>query len=523
MKRIEIYLDESGEIQEVGRPMNVTGIVTVAPNDGASDQFHRWLYSKVSNADLLAGFCDGGSIKITRTATPHLHLPKRPQNGELAEHKANILKFIGHANDTAKETGVELGAFSLVFPCNAKKPWHSPAGWVDQLLDRSYLERVKDALELLFFECPWLLAHLHSECEVALDLPTRSVSSVFPDEYDLNSSKKILWDYWGIKSDAGGPRKLRVCSLAPADGSEILTSVLSRRHRSMPDTVKILGARCVRLMDWESWDRDCGNAGARNNWKQKYLAPKQVHYLADLLANSVYRNNPGSEVHKDSSVKDWFTRGYFLNAGKVDPWISASRMFANGDRLGALRMLFKRNAAINCGQLADFFRARSKAWFLQLGGGDLRSLFLEGHPIMRSNTPSNSCPPVSEPVTAKELKTKSIQANSKPEILNLLPRPMAPSPSIQSVIVRWRVLLELPSSWTSQSLMEAIQEAKHQPEPLCIRRFLKDDSIEFLLDVRSSEDVRSWVDSPVVISGVTVTAKDSTLPENQRVIYSKLD
>lgn len=523
MKRIEVYLDESGEIQEAGRPMNVTGIVTVAANDVASDQFHRSLYSKVSKAGLLAGFCDGGSKAITRTDTPRPNLPKRPQNGDVAGHRANVLKFIGHANEAAKENGVEFGAFSLVFPCNAKKPWHSLAGWVDQLLDRSYLERVKDALELLLFECPWLLAHLEGPCEVALDLPTRSVSSDVPQEPDLQGCEKILRECWGLNNDGKDKGELRACSLAPADGAEILTSVLGRRHRSLPDSVKILGARCVRLMDWESWDRDCRNAGARNTWKHKYLAPKQVHYLADLLAYSVYQRKSTYDTHTNQSVLHWYERGYFLEAGNVDPWITASRMFANGDRVGALRMLSKNKVAMNCGGHADFFRSRTKEWLPKLGGGDLQNLFVAARqkavPLKLPENPSNThtpAPPAASPVPPNEGGTGSTPAPSNSETLNLLARPRTPVPAVQSVSVRWRVLLELPPSWTGESLMEAINMAGNLPEPICIRAFPKDDMTEFLLDLRSQEDVRFWIAVRVVIGDVSVTAQDATLPSSHR-------
>lgn len=524
MKRIEVYLDESGEIRDAGRPMNVTGIVMVSANGEASNRFHQALYSSAAQGGLLAGLCDGGSAKIIHTNPPQDSLPKRPENGNMAEHRAKVLTLIAHASQAAKDTGVELGAFSLIFPSNAKMPWQSLTEWENQLLDRSYLERLKDALELLFFECPWLLAHLNDPCEVALDLPTRSVSSDLPRQPDLKSCGEILWDCWGIKNDGEGQGQLRACSLAPADGAEILTSVLGRRHRSLPDSVTILGARCVRLMDWDSWDRDCPNAGARNNWNQKYLAPKQVHYLADLLANSVYQRSSGSVIHKDSSVKPWYDRGYFLKAGEVDPWIIASRMFANGDRVGALRMLFKDNAAINCGEQADFFRHRSKAWLAQLGGGDLRTLFKGARPqvarIKRPKAPSNAntpAPPVAAPVPPTEEGAGSIPELSKPEILNLLAGPRSPASAVQSVLVRWRVLLELPPSWTSQSVMDAVKAVGNLPEPRSIRPFPKDDITEFLLDLRSEEDVRAWITAGAMIGGESVMARDATLPSSHRV------
>lgn len=528
MKRIEIYLDESGEILESGRPMNVTGIVTVAADDVASDQFHRSFYSKVSTADLLAGLCDGGSKTITRTDTPHPHLEKRPESGDWAGHRGKVLQFAGHANDAAKEASVELGAFSLVFPCNAKKPWHSPEGWVDQLLDRSYLERVKDALELLLFECPWLLAHLDGPCEVALDLPTRSVSSDLPHKHDLQRCEKILWECWGLNNDGKDKGELRACSLAPADGAEILTSVLGRRHRSLPDSVKILAARCVRLMDWKSWDRDCRNAGARNTWKQKYLAPKQVHYLADLLANSVFHTQ--SNTHEDQSVLPWYERGYYLEAGKIDPWIHASRMFANGDRVGALQMLSRNKAAMNCGGAADFFRSRSKNWFPKLSSGDLRNLFVVARqkavPHKRPENSSNThtpATPATFPVSPNNEGTASTPATFKPESLSFLAGPRIPGPAVQPVLVRWRVLLELPTSWTGESLMEAIKESGNLPEPVCIRVFPKDDMNELLLDVRSEEDVKTWVSACVVIGDVPVTARDATLPSSHRAAATVLD
>lgn len=518
MKRIEVYLDESGEIRGSGRPMNVTGIVTVAADGRASDEFHRSLYRKLSGGGLLAGICDGGPAKIIHTNSPRDYLPKRPKNGDVAEHRRKVLDMLAYANQAAADTGVELGAFSLVFPCNAKMPWRSLTAWEDQLLDRSYLERLKDALELLFFECPWLLARLSGPCELAVDLPTRSVTADLLPQLDLKRCGEILRGCWGMKNDGEAKGELRACSLAPADGAEILTSVLARRHRSLPGSVTILGARCVRLMDWESWDRDCPNAGARNNWDQKYLAPKQVHYLADLLANSVYHENSGSVLHKDNDVLAWYGRGYFLKAGEVDPWIIASRMFANGDRVGALRMLIKDKVAMACGGQADFFRSRSKDWFPQLGGADLQNLFAATRSTTRrhkrlQNLNARKSP--SRPTASPE--------RTKPEVLNLLTEPRTKVPDGQSVSVRWRALLELPSSWTTQSLMEAARAAENLPEPLGIRAFSKDDTIEFLLDLRSEEDVRAWIASPVVLGGEVVMALDATLPRSHRIVTSSLD
>lgn len=523
MKRIEIYLDESGEIRSSGRPMNVTGVVMISENGEASNRFHWKLYESAARDGLLAGLCDGGSSKIIHTNSPIPHLPKRPRNGEEAEHRVKVLDFIGHATEAAKDSGVEIGAFSLVFPCNAAMPWHSLTDWEDQLLDRSYLERLKDALELMFFECPWLRDHLSSPCQIAIDLPTRSANSDIPPNPSLKECGALLWSSWGIKNDGEGSRELRACSLAPADGAEILTSVLARRHRSLPESVTILGARCVRLMDWETWRKDCPNPAARNTWNQKYLAPKQVHYLADLLANSVYQKNSGSVLHKDARVLPWYERGYFLNAAEVDPWILASRMFANGDRLGALRLLTKNKKAMNCGGQADFFRSRCKEWFSHLAAGDLHSLFEAARPKMtRPKRQIGATVPQTPALSGKTI----VQYDGIKTELALEPKPESSIPpaglkerssDAKSALVRWRVCLELPNSWSGQTLMEAVGASGSIPEPICIRPFPKDDIIEFLLDLRSAEEVGVWVDSPVLFGGITVTAKDATLPSSFRV------
>jgi hypothetical protein len=530
MKRIEIYLDESGEIGGEGRQMNVTGVVMVSQDGATSDLFHRALYDSVERDGLLAGFCDGGSLRITQTNPPPNYLPKRPQGGGLSEHRNQILSVTGHVNRLANEHGVEIGAFSLVFPSNPKMPWESLTSWENKLLDRSYIERLKDALELLFFECPWMISHLSSPCEVALDLPTRSVSADLPQGPSLKGCGDILWDCWGLKNDGEGRGELRACSLAPGDGAEVLTSVLGRRHDSLPGTVKILGARCVRLMDWDSWQRDCPNANARNTWSQKYLPPKQIHYLADLMANSIYHKNSGSRVHQDGSVAQWFQKGFLLSAGEVDSWILASRMFANGDRVGALGLLFKDRAMINLGEKANFFRKRSKDWFPQLGGADLRKLFEASklkqirikRPQERANTKTSSSLP-STSGNRPDVLDDSTPKKSEPPILDLVAVTREPKSSAASVFVRWRVLLELEASWTSQSLMEAIKAMATLPEPISVRSFAKEEVIEFVLDLRTLEDREAWTAGEILIGEKRVMVVDATIPSSYRANGAMVD
>jgi hypothetical protein len=522
MKTIEVFIDESGEIRDAGRPMNVTGIVMVSASGDTSNQFHRALYQVAAESGLLAGVCDGGPSRIIHKNPPERYLPKRPRNGDGVGHQEKILGLIAHASETAADTGVELAAFSLIFPCNAKMPWRSLTGWEDHLLDRSYLERLKDALELLFFECPWLAAHLGGPCQVAVDLPTRSVSSALPGLTPKRCGE-ILWNSWGMKNDGECKGELRSCSLAPADGAEILTSVLARRHRSLPNSVTIMAARCVRLMDWESWVRDCPNSGARNNWEQKYLPPKQVHYLADLLANAVYRGPDGSAIHHADCVLPWYQRGYYLKVGEVDPWILGSRLFANGDRVGALRMLLREKAAMNSTDQANFFKCKSRDWFPQLSGAELRTLFEEARPKasrkrpMGALTEKTSGASLVPPLQTSDERLGPAPEPAKPATLNLLAKPRSLLPSAQTAIVRWRALLELAPTWTSRSLMDAIRATEHLPEPLCIRQFSKDNMIEFLLDFRSVEDVRAWVCSPVVMGGEAIMAQDATLPSSHRI------
>ncbi len=133
-------------------------------------------------------------------------------------------------------------------------------------------------------------------------------------------------------------------------------------------------------MDWAQWKRDFWRSDQRNRFFQTSIAPVHIHYLADFLANAIYQ---GSALLENPTIAEWFRRGFFLNAAKekIDPWILACRLFANGDRAGALHLLHRKGASLAGQTTAGFFGMRSRDWFEKLSGEDLCVLFREVKPL----------------------------------------------------------------------------------------------------------------------------------------------
>ena len=395
MKSIELFLDESGRMGAGQSPMNVTGIALVSPDGQAADDFHQTFYTYASKKSLLAGLCDRDNRQPGKLNCRANYLKKRISHNasekEREAHTQHISEFVILADNIAKDRQIQIGAFSFIFPATSVKPWLAPEAWENELLDRSYLERVKDVLELLLFETPWMRKHLTTPCLLSLDLPTRSVTAQPPTELPIGELSDKTWVRWGLKNEGQGQGQLRVSSLATSDAAEILTSVLNRRKHGFPECVKVGRSRCVRLMDWDGWKRDFSHLSERNRFFQKDIPPFQIHYSADFLANAIYHGLP---LVRNATVSKWLQRGFLLNAAsdKIDPWIGACRLFANGDRVGALQMLYRKNATSTEKVSGDFFRARSREWFRELSGDDLRALFREFRPMTAIGQPNLNRP-----------------------------------------------------------------------------------------------------------------------------------
>jgi len=523
MNTIEIFIDESGEIKADGPAMNVTGLVVVSKGEKALEAFHEAFYRSASDSGVLAGMCDFLSPD-TPSAPVAGFLRKRALRGKADEHQADILALIGHANEAALGAGVEIAAFSLCFPPNPPKPWRALTGWEDLLLDRSYVERLKDALEILLFETAWVRTRLNAHCQIALNLPTRFAASPVPAQPSIDDIEDILWKRWGIEANSRSRGKIKACSLSPGDGAEILTSMLNRRSSPLARNVRILAARCVRLMDWETWDEYLQSGKSPEAWFRRSLPPKQVHYLADLLANAVYQEARGAAVSQSGLVTSWFENGYHLNAGVVDPWIQASRAFANGDRIGALRTLRKLDASQLKSREADFFRRNCSRWFPEMGGEVLRTLFNDAQqqrnrPNREATNPTDHSPGKSRPsAPPQKLQGKVgggfLNPSHSATFASLSGQASAARPILP---VSWRVMLEVPGHWTPSSFMEFIKLRPELPEPVQIRNYPGTNTVEFVLELRSAEEVRTWVSPNVIADEFPATVQDVTMPREHRL------
>lgn len=380
MKTIEIYIDESG-VMDSQKPMNVTGLTLLLPDVDQSESFHAQFYDRVKQKKCLAGRCSNAPGKSGSISAPREYLKKRLPKGvsaaEAQQQQGKLTEFVSSAVETAKQYGITISAFSLQFPAIAFPPWEAANDWEVSLLDRSYIERVKDLLELLLFETPWINMALQADCVLSLDLPTRSVKvegTQVPAGLSLTEVSDYAWTTWGLRNDRQNVRELGAASVSPEDGGGILTEVITRRRNNPVHRLKVQRARCVRLMDWDTWTRDCPTANARNAWSQKYLPPKQIHYLADFLANAIYRSG---ELLHNKTVQEWFKDGFQLDAcnDAVDPWIEAMRAFANKDRVGAIETLGRSAAANAAGEQFGFFRSRAAKWSQEIEGAELRRLF----------------------------------------------------------------------------------------------------------------------------------------------------
>ena len=230
MKTIEVFLDESGDMQR-GMPMNVSGLVVISPSEEERDRFHNRVYNQLKEKDCLAGVCDHGGSHWNAVSLPERFLHKRVAPEDLYAHWANILGAASEVANVAASNNVEIGASSLRFPTSSAKPCSASNLVQDVLLDRPYSERVKDVLELLFFETPWLQAHLSAEdgCLVSVNLPTRAVAT---DASGLDAQAELLalrcnWgilenDAWESRDRQTNAPQLCANILSPSDGIDIL-------------------------------------------------------------------------------------------------------------------------------------------------------------------------------------------------------------------------------------------------------------------------------------------------------------
>jgi hypothetical protein len=497
MKAIEIFLDESGSMGK-GAPVNVTGLVLVSADETASESFHNAFHASVRAENLTAGLCDAEKRSRGKISAPTHHLEKRPPIGMERQHAERLGRFLDYLSKHATEHEFEVVAFSFTFPGSSPRPWSARSQWENELLDRSYLERVKDALELLFFESEWMPTCLKEPCLLAVDLPTRSVSAVQPQGADLLGLSKRLWKTWGLVNDGQGKGKLRVGSLSPADGANLLTSILGRRKDRLSRNSKVERARCVRLMDWTTWEKDCPTPALRNDWFQRYVPPKQIHYAADFLAHAVWKS---SELLSNAVVQGWFQKGFLLDGtkGPVDPWIQASRQFSNGDHCGALATLHREKAMDSVTGGLEFFRHQSKVWLRRLTGEDLRSLFRTIRPCSAR---------VSEPARP----ALAVDLISRPEA-----RREADTTKSQEM-VHWRAVLRCRGRHDLKRLAESVSNCENVPNSRLIGIFQPEDTTtEFLLELGSPAELRNLLACSLLIAGIRFDVEDCTVPSRHRL------
>ena len=528
MKTIEVFLDESGDMQR-GMPMNVSGLVVISPSEEERDYFHNQVYNQLKEKDRLAGVCDLGGSHWNAVSLPERFLHKRVAPEDLYAHWANILGAASEVANVAASNNVEIGASSLKFPTSSAKPWSASNLVQDVLLDRPYSERVKDVLELLFFETPWLQAHLSAEdgCLVSVNLPTRAVAT---DASGLDAQAELLalrcnwgilendaWESWDRQTNAP---QLSANILSPSDGIDILSALVSRRHPALGHRVKFERCCCCKLVAWDDWSY--WNDNKRLNHFRYQVLPRQLHYLADYLANGVFWN---STAVWQNPFNEWFKRGFRLDAQgpTTDAWILSKRLFANGDHVGAISHLDKKCAASDLTASPRFFRRGSKDWSTKLTGDDLRALFRRvtcdeavEHPpddtLAAASTEAPKAESLDEPVSAsimnEEAPSETGEGRQDSAAAELMTFPQRE--------IQWRLLIVLPGTFNHNALKQRVAEI-YGNEVVDVRLFPSEQKTEIIVDVVSQKTVCAAQGTPVEIGGCTVIPTDVTLPRVHRL------
>jgi hypothetical protein len=397
VKSVEIFIDESGDIRRE-RPMNITGMVVIAPSLEAREAFHAGYLAALSELGLTAGVCDhfapnnGGKALETAEAIqlPDDFIPKRPSDGNWRGFWQMIQQVAETAQRVATEWGVNLVAFSLQFPPTTERRWGTPVAAIDHLLDRPYSECLKDVLELLLYETPQIAEALRSGdgCLLAVDLPTRTFGAPVQRD-EMPAMVAGAWASWGLKArpetnrDTGQP-EIVAGTLEPADAIEILTTALNRRPAEAL-CFQVERARCCKLISWSQWQQieataDAGKQKNRRFWAMESSPrPKQIHFLVDFLSNGIFNEAIRPNV---DPYRIWFDRGFLLSSAteQAGEWLTAVRAFANGDHVAALRAVHSIRTSVQHDErskTSQYFRRSATGWPDELKAADLQRLFAE--------------------------------------------------------------------------------------------------------------------------------------------------
>ncbi len=369
--------------------MNITGIAVLSPSAKVAQAFHASLYTVLKPEGLTSGLCDqsvaNGSTWETVRA-PQGYIPKRPKSGEWLQFEGKISQVAQRADVLAERLGVWISAFSLEFRASNRRGWSTNNATEDLLLDRTYGECLQDVLEVLLYETPGIRASLSDTegCALGIDLPSRMLGASGADASSQRATIQQMWRNWGIDAWTemadDGQIQVMANTLGASDGVDVLTAALNRRKNA--DIAFIVQrARCCRLVTWSQW-LEAGNLPEQSRIsKQSTMInstprPKQIHYLADYLANRLFQ---GSIQPNSAPFGKWFDRGFLLSSADehAGSWIGASRAFANGNRVEAIR-----NAGVICAdpqhretKTSSFFRRAAREWAKSLTGNDFRELF----------------------------------------------------------------------------------------------------------------------------------------------------
>lgn len=392
MKSLEIFLDESGDITRE-RPMNISGIAVLAPSEQARDAFHADFFRTLLAEGLTSGICDNaadngkGADELSDSVqAPAQFLPKRPDDGAWAAFWDTLWRVAEMADQTAKNHKTDVLAFSLQFPATSARRWCADDPASDLLLDRPYGECIKDVLELLLFETPCIRRAIENQggCLLGIDLPTRTLGTSVETEVQQPAITR-MWSQWGVQAwpdwapDTRQPQVV-ANTLEPSDGIEILTSTLNRRKGELGG-MKVERARCCKLTNWSQWVAWDALQDAKRRSKRYWVfknspRPKQIHYLADYLANGIFN---GQVRANQDPYRKWYDRGFLLSSvdERADSWITAVRAFANGNRIEAMLEAGRICAAPqHCEtKTFQFFRRSARGWLAGVAGSDLRELF----------------------------------------------------------------------------------------------------------------------------------------------------
>lgn len=385
MKAIEIYLDESGEIQpdSTRKKMNISGLVL----KGAKDRlglFHEQVYNHLATSAKTVGLCDQKGKDPNLPGRSKGYLRKRPREDatpdEWNAHTLAVCDAAAEIQGIAKKCGVEIAACSLVFPASSTSPFKTVLPEVAVLLDRFYLKRMEDILELILFETPFVTSALEAASHLSVNFATRvaTLSIASPKrQQELFSDIPSEFGFMNVWSGREDEHKFFCDTIQASSAGGILSGAMNRRPndwRKLSESMQIQRCVCCKLADWDS--------RAFRSFDSSYdVMPRHVHYFADYLCNFVLRRELNQFVGL-APFKSWLEKGFLLNAKDqpIDHWLDSMRMFANGDKVEALANLRLNQALTLPGRESSIIKDRTKQWKDRLSGDDMRALFKRFHP-----------------------------------------------------------------------------------------------------------------------------------------------